>query len=38
VGDLDYIDIGTEIQYSRTVPVVVKNLVFSNGVPHTRCP
>jgi ethanolamine utilization protein EutA len=31
VGDLDYIDIGTEIQYSRTVPVVVKNLVFSKG-------
>jgi ethanolamine utilization protein EutA len=31
VGDLDYIDIGTEIQSSRTVPVVVKNLVFSKG-------
>jgi ethanolamine utilization protein EutA len=31
VGDLDYIDMGTEIQYSRTVPVVVKNLVFSKG-------
>lgn len=29
VGDLDYIDIGTEIQSSKTVPVVVKNLVFS---------
>ena len=29
VGDLDYIDIGMEIQSSRTVPVVVKNLVFS---------
>ncbi len=28
VGDLDYVDIGNEIQYSRTVPVVVKNLVF----------
>ncbi len=28
VGDLDYVDIGTEIEYSRTVPVVVKNLVF----------
>jgi len=31
VGALDYIDIGTEIQSSRTVPVVVKNLVFSQG-------
>lgn len=31
VGDLDYIDIGTEIQSSRTVPVVVKNMVFSKG-------
>lgn len=31
VGDLDYVDIGTEIQSSRTVPVVVKNLVFSKG-------
>ena len=31
VGDLDYIDIGTEIQSSRTVPVVVKNLIFSHG-------
>ncbi len=30
VGDLDYVDIGTEIQSSRTVPVVVKNLVFAN--------
>ncbi|MBI4297756.1 MAG: ethanolamine ammonia-lyase reactivating factor EutA [Chloroflexi bacterium] len=28
VGELDYVDIGTEIEYSRTVPVVVKNLVF----------
>lgn len=28
VGDLDYVDIGAEIEYSRTVPVVVKNLVF----------
>ena len=32
VGDLDYVDIGTEIQSSRTVPVVVKNLVFSKGM------
>jgi ethanolamine utilization protein EutA len=31
VGDLDYVDIGREIQSSRTVPVVVKNLVFSKG-------
>jgi ethanolamine utilization protein EutA len=31
VGDLDYVDIGTEIESSRTVPVVVKNLVFSKG-------
>ncbi len=31
VGDLDYVDIGTEIQSSRTVPVVVKNLVFSGA-------
>ena len=31
VGDLDYVDIGTEIQSSRTVPVVVKNMVFSKG-------
>jgi len=31
VGDLDYLDIGMEIQSSRTVPVVVKNLVFSKG-------
>ena len=31
VGDLDYIDIGLEIQSSRTVPVVVKNLVFSQA-------
>ncbi len=31
VGDLDYVDIGMEIQSSRTVPVVVKNLVFSQG-------
>lgn len=31
VGDLDYIDIGTEIQGSQTVPVMVKNLVFSEG-------
>jgi len=31
VGALDYVDIGTEIQSSRTVPVVVKNLVFSPG-------
>jgi ethanolamine utilization protein EutA len=29
VGDLDYVDIGMEIQSSRTVPVVIKNLVFS---------
>ena len=29
VGALDYVDIGMEIQSSRTVPVVVKNLVFS---------
>ena len=29
VGDLDYIDIGMEIQSSSTVPVVIKNLVFS---------
>lgn len=28
VGELDYVDIGSEIQYSRTVPVIVKNLVF----------
>jgi ethanolamine utilization protein EutA len=28
VGDLDYVDIGGEIESSRTVPVVVKNLVF----------
>ena len=31
VGDLDFVDIGTEIQSSRTVPVVIKNLVFSKG-------
>jgi ethanolamine utilization protein EutA len=31
VGDLDFIDIGMEIQSSRTVPVVVKNLIFSKG-------
>ncbi|MFB3883868.1 MAG: ethanolamine ammonia-lyase reactivating factor EutA [Thermodesulfobacteriota bacterium] len=31
VGDLDYVDIGTEIESSRTVPVVVKNLVFLKG-------
>ncbi len=31
VGDLDYVDIGTEIENSRTVPVVVKNLVFFKG-------
>ena len=31
VGDLDYIDIGAEIEASRTVPVVVKNLVFAKG-------
>jgi ethanolamine utilization protein EutA len=32
VGSLDYVDIGMEIQSSRTVPVVVKNLVFSPGI------
>ncbi len=31
VGNMDYVDIGTEIESSRTVPVVVKNLVFSKG-------
>ncbi len=31
VGDLDYVDIGAEIESSRTVPVVVKNLVFLKG-------
>ncbi len=31
VGDLDYLDIGMEMQSSRTVPVIVKNLVFSKG-------
>lgn len=28
VGDLDYVDIGSEIEQSQTVPVVLKNLVF----------
>jgi ethanolamine utilization protein EutA len=28
VGDLDYVDIGEQIAYSETVPVVLKNLVF----------
>ena len=28
VGDLDYVDIGSEIEHSQTVPVVLKNLVF----------
>ena len=28
VGDMDYVDIGSEIEHSQTVPVVLKNLVF----------
>jgi ethanolamine utilization protein EutA len=30
IEDFDYVDIGHEIEYSQTVPVVLKNLVFVN--------